>query len=434
MIKLFLLLFATLLLSAKEVVVSFDKPYIFNDRLTDANVTIPKNPVIPIIDGFKINRAQYKNFFKLKLAYILDDETKVQEQYNGKYWHISQKSDTKIKGSKELRTTARDELLQSYKQALENAGATLYISRSNPDMRVIFNLDNIWGVISVYASSFEIKAVEVEAFKQSLKIDPDELLAELHKSGEVKLDGVYFDTGNATLRPRSKQALLAAATILKKHPTLVLEIQGHTDSVGSDEANRILSENRAKSVKNALISEGIESKRLESKGYGESVPIASNDTNEGKAQNRRVVLKKLSGRDKKVLISIDFMKPMPGFKKELNRAYENRKMHYRFNQKGLKGHTYIIGDEVRAQYESLDKTKCTCSYLEILKNYEGVLTSLGAEITGKDFLGAQNIYFHIEDRGDGKEIYGVVKAYNCGSYIISFLIPNKKTNQTKEKL
>jgi outer membrane protein OmpA-like peptidoglycan-associated protein len=423
MIKLFLLLL-TSLLSAKEVLISFDKPYSYNKRLSESNITIPKNPVIPIIDGFKINRAQYKNFFKLKLAYILFDKTKVQEQYNGKFWHISQKSDTKIEGSKELRMATRDALFQSYKQALEDAGATLYESRTNPEMRVIFNLDNIWGVISVYASSFEIKAVEVEAFKQSLKIDPDELLAELQKSGEVKLDGVYFDTGNATLRPRSKQALLAAASVLKKYPTLVLEVQGHTDSVGSNEANRILSENRAKSVKNALISEGVDSKRLESKGYGETVPIASNETAKGRAQNRRVVLKKLSGGDEKVLISIDFMKPMPGFKKALIREYPDEKMHFRFNQKGH-GHTYIIGDEVRAEYDSINKKICTCSYLEILKNYEGVLTSFGAEIVGKDFPGAQNIYFHIKDRGDGKEIYGVVKAYNCGSYTISFLIPKE---------
>jgi outer membrane protein OmpA-like peptidoglycan-associated protein len=288
-------------------------------------------------------------------------------------------------------------------------------------------------VISVYASSFEIKAVEVEAFKQSLKIDSDKLLAELQKNGEVKLEGIYFDTGNATLRASSKQALSEIATALKKHPTLVLEVQGHTDSVGGEEANLILSQNRAKSVKNALISKGIDSKNIKSKGYGESMPIASNETDKGRAQNRRVVLKKLNSNDEKVLISIDFMKPMPGFKKVHTREYADEKMHFRFNQKGEKGHEYIIGDEVRAEYESLDKKKCTCSYLEILKNYEALLTSFGAKIVGKDFLGVQNIYFRIQDRGDGKEIYGVVKAYNCGSYTISFLIPNKKSSQAKER-
>ncbi len=426
MIRFFtLLLFLTLFLSAKEVVITFDKPYLYNQRLTNSDVTIPRNPVIPIIDGFKINRAQYKNFFKLKLEYMLFDQTEVQEQYNGKYWHVSQKSDIKIEGSKELRTAERDKLIQAYKQALEEAGASLYKSSNHPDMRVIFNLNNIWGVISVYASSFEIKAVEVESFKQSLKIDPNELLAQLKKSGQVKLDGVYFDTGNATLRQRSQQALIAAATILKEYPNLILEVQGYTDSVGSKEANRILSHNRAKSVKNALISQGINPKRLEAKGYGEINPIASNETSEGKAQNRRVVLKKLSDDKQEALISIDLMKPMPGFNKVLTRSFPNEKMHFRFNQDG-QGHTYIIGDEMRAEYESINKKICTYSYLEILKNYEQVLTSLGAEILGKDFPGAQNIYFHIKDRGDGKEIYGVVKAYNCGSYIISFLVPHKQ--------
>jgi outer membrane protein OmpA-like peptidoglycan-associated protein len=426
MLRLLLLLFfTTIFLSAKEVVISFDKPYVYNKRLTKKNVNIPKNPVIPTIKGFEIHRAQYKNFYKLTLGYLLDDETKVQERYEGKYWLVSQKSKTKIKGSKEKRIAARDDLLRSYKKSMENAGAKFYKSRINPDMRMVFNLDNIWGVIAAYPDNFEIQAVEIEGFKQSLKIDPDKLLAELQKNGEVKLDGIYFDTGKATLKKQSKPALLAAATLMKKYPTLILEIQGHTDSVGSDEANLMLSQNRAKSVKNALVELGVETKRLKAKGYGEKAPIATNDTDEGRAHNRRVVLKKLSGGNEKAIITIDFMKPMPGFKVALIRGYANEKMNFRFNQKGHKGHEYIYGNEVRAEYETIDKKNRNYSYLEILKNYEGVLTSLGAEILGKDFPGAQNLYFRINDRGDGKKIYGVVKAYNSGNYTISFLTPNK---------
>ena len=422
---LLLLFFTTIFLSAKEIVISFDKPYVYNKRLAKKSVNIPKSPVIPAIKGFKIHRAQYKNFYKLTLGYFLPDGTKVQERYEGKYWLVSQKSKTKIKGSKEQRIEARDKLLGAYKKAMENDGAVFYKSRINPDMRMVFNLDNIWGVIAAYPDNFEIQAVEIEDFNQSLKIDPDKLLAELQKNGEVKLEGIYFDTGKDTLKEQSKPTLLTTAALMKKYPSLILEIQGHTDSVGSDDANLMLSTNRAKSVKNALVDLGIEAKRLKAKGYGEKTPIATNDTEEGRAHNRRVVLKKLSGGDEKAIITIDFLKPMPGFKVALVRGYANEKMNFRFNQKGHKGHEYIVGNEVRAEYETVDKKNRNYSYLEILKNYEEVLKSFGAEILGKDFPGAQNLYFRIEDRGDGKKIYGVVKAYNSGNYTISFLTPNK---------
>jgi len=417
---LLLLFFTTIFLSAKEIVISFDKPYVYNKRLTKENLNIPKSPVIPTIKGFKIQRAEYKSFYKLALGYFLPDGTKIQENYEGKYWLVSLKHKTK----KKQKIVSRDILLNTYKKAMEKKGAKFYKSRINPDMRMVFNLDNIWGVIAAYPDNFDIQAVEIEDFNQSLKVDPDKLLAELQKNGEVKLDGIYFDTGKDTLKEQSKPTLLATASLMKKYPSLILEIQGHTDSVGSNDANLMLSTNRAKSVKNALIELGIEAKRLKAKGYGEKAPIETNDTDEGRAHNRRVVLKKLSGGDEKAIITIDFLKPMTGFKVALVRGYANEKMNFRFNQNGHKGHEYIVGNEVRAEYEAVDKKNQNFSYKDILKNYEAVLKSFGAEIVGKDFPGEQNLYFRINDRGDGKKIYGVVKAYNSKNYTISFLTPN----------
>ena len=79
--------------------------------------------------------------------------------------------------------------------------------------------------------------------------------------------------------------------VLKKLDTLNIEIQGHTDSDGSESYNQDLSDRRAASVLNFLVSTGIDSKRLSSKGYGESVPIADNKSEEGKAANRRIEFK-----------------------------------------------------------------------------------------------------------------------------------------------
>ena len=76
---------------------------------------------------------------------------------------------------------------------------------------------------------------------------------------------------------------------LKENPTVKVEIQGHTDNIGRDEDNLRLSENRAKSVYEYVIAQGISANRLRYKGYGESNPIASNNTEEGRAKNRRTV-------------------------------------------------------------------------------------------------------------------------------------------------
>ena len=84
-----------------------------------------------------------------------------------------------------------------------------------------------------------------------------------------------------------------SAEILEKNPTMKVEIQGHTDNVGSEAFNQRLSENRANAVKEYLISKGISADRLKAVGYGQSNPIAPNDTEEGRAMNRRVGMKVL---------------------------------------------------------------------------------------------------------------------------------------------
>lgn len=103
------------------------------------------------------------------------------------------------------------------------------------------------------------------------------------------LRGIYFDYDKATLKPESYPVLDEAAKILKENPSIRVEIQGHTDSDGSDAYNQRLSEARAASVVNYFVmSHQIDPRRLVSRGYGESMPIASNATEAGKALNRRV--------------------------------------------------------------------------------------------------------------------------------------------------
>ena len=110
---------------------------------------------------------------------------------------------------------------------------------------------------------------------------------------EIKLPGVVFDTNSAELRPESYPILDGAAEVLKRYPELKVEVAGHTDSDASDAYNLALSNRRAATVMQYLKDKGA-ANELKSKGYGERQPIASNKNAEGKAQNRRVVLRVLN--------------------------------------------------------------------------------------------------------------------------------------------
>ncbi|MCK4233891.1 OmpA family protein, partial [candidate division WOR-3 bacterium] len=113
---------------------------------------------------------------------------------------------------------------------------------------------------------------------------------EMLKRGMVfTIKGINFDFNKSTIKPESYPIIDEAAAILTRHPEISVEIQGHTDSVGSDAYNLKLSDARANSVRDYLIRvHHIEASRLFAHGYGESRPIADNSTDEGRAQNRRV--------------------------------------------------------------------------------------------------------------------------------------------------
>lgn len=110
----------------------------------------------------------------------------------------------------------------------------------------------------------------------------------LRKGGRLELKGIYFETGLATIKPESYIVLDEAVTLLKNNPKVKIEVQGHTDNIGSAYSNQILSQARAEAVRNYLIAYSISSKRITAKGYGETMPVASNATEAGKAKNRRI--------------------------------------------------------------------------------------------------------------------------------------------------
>jgi outer membrane protein OmpA-like peptidoglycan-associated protein len=106
----------------------------------------------------------------------------------------------------------------------------------------------------------------------------------------VSMSDVLFDTGKYSLKAGAREKLAKVAGILLSYPGLNIEVGGYTDNVGGDSMNQTLSENRAGSVRDYLVQQGVASSAVSSKGYGNSLPVASNDSSAGRQQNRRVEL------------------------------------------------------------------------------------------------------------------------------------------------
>jgi len=104
----------------------------------------------------------------------------------------------------------------------------------------------------------------------------------------LNLDAVFFEVNQATLRPEGIRKLDEFISLIQQNPSQIVYIEGHTDSTGDASYNQRLSQKRADHVRDTLISKGIESGRLIAKGLGESRPLASNATPEGRQKNRRV--------------------------------------------------------------------------------------------------------------------------------------------------
>jgi outer membrane protein OmpA-like peptidoglycan-associated protein len=121
-----------------------------------------------------------------------------------------------------------------------------------------------------------------EPFWVNIKFDPPR---------HYRLDNVHFDFDKATLRPDSYEQLKELLDYLQRHEDIKIEIAGHTDNVGNDVHNLKLSQDRANTISNYLIGKGILAKRLTAKGYGATVPVADNTTEEGRQLNRRTEVK-----------------------------------------------------------------------------------------------------------------------------------------------
>lgn len=134
---------------------------------------------------------------------------------------------------------------------------------------------------------FHSELFDVPATTKFEEVRKDIALKPIEKGAKVVLNNIFFETGKATLSPQSTVELEKAIDLMKGNPSMVVEVGGHTDNIGDDAYNMKLSHDRSRSVREYLIRGGINANRIQAKGYGESNPIASNDTDDGRKSNRR---------------------------------------------------------------------------------------------------------------------------------------------------
>lgn len=130
--------------------------------------------------------------------------------------------------------------------------------------------------------------IDTRNIKDYKEINRDLYLTPIEIGQTVRLNNVFFDVDKYDLKTESNSELNRVIKLLKDNANMRIEVSGHTDATGNDQRNMILSENRAKSVADYLIANGVDASRIQSKGYGKTKPVATNDTEAGRQQNRRV--------------------------------------------------------------------------------------------------------------------------------------------------
>ena len=186
-------------------------------------------------------------------------------------------------------------VVRNYENAIKKAGGT--ILQSVPTWwvngKIVKDGQEVWVQAEKGNGTIWLRIVEKKAMEQYIVADAAAFGNDIRATGHVAVYGINFDTGKSIIKPESAQAIGEIAKLLTADPSLKVFVVGHTDTVGGVDSNIKLSQDRAEAVLQALVRDhGIAPARLRASGCGPFAPVASNDTEEGRAKNRRVELVK----------------------------------------------------------------------------------------------------------------------------------------------
>lgn len=190
------------------------------------------------------------------------------------------------------------QIARNFTNAIKNIGGQLVFQYEDGGaqyviLKVVKGGKETWAQVEAATNSYTLNIIEKEAMAQDVVADASSMANSLRESGKVAVYGIYFDTGKSVLKPESQPTLEEISKLLKADTNLKLYVVGHTDNTGVFDANMKLSMDRAASVINALVTQfSVNAARLKACGNGPTSPVATNDTEEGRALNRRVELVK----------------------------------------------------------------------------------------------------------------------------------------------
>jgi outer membrane protein OmpA-like peptidoglycan-associated protein len=187
------------------------------------------------------------------------------------------------------------QISNNYANAVKKMGGTAYIDRCYTYTKYKKGNSETWGYIFVNENGrgISITLIEKGEMKQDVVADAKSMANDISTSGKVAIYGIYFDFNKADVKPESDPTLKEITKLLSQDPKLKLYVVGHTDNLGGLDYNMKLSQQRAEAVVKELVSKyKVDGSRLKALGVGPAAPVTSNDTEEGKAKNRRVELVK----------------------------------------------------------------------------------------------------------------------------------------------
>ena len=224
-----------------------------------------------------------------RFSFIVGDNNK-KEDVEGRQWYIRYYPQASAKDK-----PSQLQILKNFEAAVKPLGGTLVWSgKDRETLKIPNGGTEVWvDVVAAFTGSYFLTIVEKGGMAQDIVADAAALGSGLKATGHVTVEGIYFDTGKAVLKPESARALGEVAKLLQGDPALKVYVVGHTDTVGALEANMKLSQDRADAVVQELVkAHGIGAARLKPFGNGPYAPVASNDADAGRAKNRRVELVK----------------------------------------------------------------------------------------------------------------------------------------------
>lgn len=185
-------------------------------------------------------------------------------------------------------------IMRNIQNALAKVGGkVLFEDRHTSTIMIQKDGRETWVEVKPWPTGYELFIVEKEAMKQEVVADASAMGNDINATGHVSVYGIHFDTGKSEVKPESDAALSEIAKLLKNDEALILYVVGHTDNAGSFDSNMTLSKDRADAVVKVLSGKyAIAAARLKPQGIASLSPVTSNDTEEGKAKNRRVELVK----------------------------------------------------------------------------------------------------------------------------------------------